>query len=82
MPPGMDHIPAELIQVRGRGVCFEIHKCVHSIRYKEEVPQQWKKSVFVEEPTRCHLFYLLYFLDTQHVSGINMSIFRSLRLCC
>ena len=22
------------------------------------------------------------FLDTQHVSGINMSIFRSLRLCC
>jgi len=31
---------------------------------------------------RCHLLYLLYFLDTQHVSGINMSIFRSLRLCC
>ena len=27
---------------------------------------------------RCHLLYLLYFLDTQHVSGINMSIFRSL----
>ena len=26
--------------------------------------------------------YILYFLDTQHVSGINMSIFRSLRLCC
>ena len=24
----------------------------------------------------------IYFLDTQHVSGINMPIFRSLRLCC
>jgi len=35
-----------------------------------------------KNPTRCHLLYLLYFLDTQHVSGINMSIFRSLRLCC
>jgi len=31
---------------------------------------------------RCHLFCLLYFLDTQHVSGINMSIFRNLRLYC
>ena len=30
-----------------------------------------------KKPTRRHLFYLLYFLDTQHVSGINMSIFRS-----
>jgi len=28
------------------------------------------------------LLYLLYFLDTQHASGINMPIFRSLRLCC
>ena len=26
------------------------------------------------------MLYLLYFLDTQHVSGINMSIFRSLQL--
>ena len=35
--------------------------------------------VIVEElkPTRCHLLYFLYFLDTQHVSGINMYIFRS-----
>ena len=32
-----------------------------------------------KKPTRCHLLYLLYFLETQHVSGINMSIFRSLR---
>jgi len=36
----------------------------------------------IKKPTRCNLFYLLYFLDIQHVSGINMSIFRSLRLCC
>ena len=34
------------------------------------------------KPTRCHLLFLFFFLDTQHVSGINMSIIRSLRLCC
>ena len=39
----------------------------------------WLKN---KKPTRCHLLHLLYFLDTQHVSGINMSILRSLRLCC
>ena len=44
----------------------------------------WKygKPLKNKKPNRCHLLYLLYFLDTQHVSGINMSIFRSLRLCC
>ena len=35
------------------------------------------KTLKNQKPTRCHLLYLLYFLDTQHVSGINMSIFRS-----
>jgi hypothetical protein len=47
MPPGMDHIPAEWIQVRGRAVGSEIHKVVDSIWNKEELPQQWKESVFV-----------------------------------
>ena len=34
------------------------------------------------KPTGCHLLFLFCFLDTQHVSDINMPIFRSLRLCC
>jgi len=28
-------------------------------------------------PTRCHLLFLFYFLETQHVSGINIPIFRN-----
>jgi len=44
-----------------------------------ELNRWWLKN---KEPTRYHLLYLLCFLDTEHVSGINMSIFRSLRLCC
>jgi len=35
-----------------------------------------------QKPTRCHLLLSFSFLETQHVSGINISIFRSLRLCC
>ena len=35
-----------------------------------------------KKPTRCHLLFLFYFLQTQRVSGINMPIVRSLRLCC
>ena len=35
-----------------------------------------------ERPTWCHLlFFLFHFLCAQHVSDINTSIFRSLRLC-
>jgi len=33
-----------------------------------------------KKPTRCHLLLLFYFLETQYVSGINILIFRSLRL--
>jgi len=35
-----------------------------------------------KKPTRCHLLPLFCLLEPQHVSGINMSIFKSLRLCC
>jgi hypothetical protein len=35
-----------------------------------------------KKTTRCHLLILFYFLETQHVSGINMSIFRSMWLYC
>ena len=44
--------------------------------------QIWRFPLKNKKPTRCHLLYLLYFLDTQRVSGINTSIFRSLRLRC
>ena len=39
----------------------------------------WLKN---KKPTRCHFLFLFYFLETQHVSGINMPISRSMRLYC
>jgi len=46
--------------------------------YAMELPYMLKNK----KPTRCHLLFLFLFLDTQYVSGINVPIFRSLRLCC
>jgi hypothetical protein len=43
--PGIDQIPAELIQAGGNTLCSEIHKLINSIFNKEELPQQWKESV-------------------------------------
>jgi len=43
--PGFDQIPAELIKAGGRTVCYEIHKLIISVWNKEELPEEWKKSI-------------------------------------
>jgi hypothetical protein len=45
--PGVDQIPAELIQARGETLHLEIRKCIKLIWDKEELPHQWKESVVV-----------------------------------
>jgi hypothetical protein len=44
---GSGQILAELIQAGGETLRSEIHKIVHSICNKEELPQQWKESIIV-----------------------------------
>jgi hypothetical protein len=44
--PGVDQIPAELIQAGGETLRSEIHKLM-VIWNKEKLPHQWKKSVVV-----------------------------------
>jgi len=45
--PGIDQIPAELIQAGGNTLYSEIHKLINSIWNKEELQQQWKESITV-----------------------------------
>jgi hypothetical protein len=45
--PGSDQFTAELIQACGETLWSEIHKCIHSIWSKEELPDQWKESIIV-----------------------------------
>jgi len=43
--PGIDHIPAELIQAGGSTLYSEIYKLIHSI-WNKELPQQWNLSLY------------------------------------
>jgi hypothetical protein len=45
--PGVDQIPAELIQAGGETLRSEIHKLIKLISNKEELPRQWNESVVV-----------------------------------
>ncbi|KAJ4445522.1 hypothetical protein ANN_12202 [Periplaneta americana] len=45
--PGIDKIPAELIQEGGSALYNEIYKLVLAIWEKEIVPEQWKESIIV-----------------------------------
>jgi hypothetical protein len=45
--PGSDQIPAELIQAVGEMLLSARHKPINSIWNKEELPDQWKESIFV-----------------------------------
>jgi hypothetical protein len=45
--PGTDQILAKLIKAGGETLCSEIHKLICSIWNKEELPQQWKKSIII-----------------------------------
>jgi len=45
--PGVDQIPAELINAGGGTIHCEIHKLVISIWNKEELPDKWKELIIV-----------------------------------
>jgi hypothetical protein len=45
--PGVNQIPAELIQAGGETLRSEIHKLIKLIWNKEELPHQWKVSIVV-----------------------------------
>jgi hypothetical protein len=45
--PGVDQIPAELIQAEGETLHSEIRKLIRLIWNKEKLPRQWKESVVI-----------------------------------
>jgi hypothetical protein len=45
--PGIDQIPAELIQAGGSTLRSEIHKLINCIWNKKELPEQWKEFIIV-----------------------------------
>jgi len=71
--PGIDQILAEQIEAGGNTLHSEIHKCINSIWYKKELPQQWKESIIVPiykkgDKTDCSNYRGISLLSTTYIS--------------
>jgi len=79
--PVIDHIPAELIKVRCRTSCLEIHKLIISIWNKEELPEGWKESINVPiykkgNKTDCSNYRRISLLQTTYKILSNILLSR------
>jgi hypothetical protein len=80
--PGSDQIPAELIEAGGGGTLHsEIHKLIMLIWNKEELPHQWKESIFVPvhkkgDKTDCSNYRGISLLPTSYKMLSNILLSR------
>jgi len=77
---GTEQTWVELIHVGGKMLHSEVHKLIHSVLNKKELPQQWKESVIspispmeliivILEEYHCHQLHYLKkpAIDTYHI---------------
>jgi hypothetical protein len=79
--PGIDQIPAELIKVGGRTYRCAIHKLIIAIWNKEELPEEWKKSIIVPihkkgDKTDCNIYTGISLLPTTYKLLFNILLSR------
>jgi hypothetical protein len=79
--PGIDQIPAELIQAGGNTLRSEIHKLINCIWNKEEMPEQWKESIIVPiykkgNKTDCSNYRGISLLSTSYKILFNIFLSR------
>ena len=79
--PGIDQIPAEMIKAGGRTIPSAIHKLIISIWNKEELPEEWKKSIIVPihkngDKTDCNNYRGISLLPTTYKIMSNILLSR------
>jgi hypothetical protein len=79
--PGVDQIPAEIIQAGGETLRSDIHKLIKLIWNKEELPHQWKESVVVPihkkgDKTDCSNYRGMSLLSTSYNILSNILLAR------
>jgi hypothetical protein len=79
--PGVDQIPAELIQAGGETLRSEIRKLIKLIWNKEELPRQWKQSIVVPihkkgDKTDCSNYRGISLLSTSYKILSNILLAR------
>jgi hypothetical protein len=77
--PGIDQIPAELIQALGNILLSEIYELVtrNSIWNKEKFPQQWKESIIVGDKIGHSNYREISLLPTTYKIVSNVLVSRS-----
>jgi hypothetical protein len=83
--PGIDQIPAELIQAGGKTLRSEIHKMINCIWNKQELPEQWKESIIVPiykkgDKTDCSNYRGISLLLTSYKILSNILLSRKLHM--
>jgi hypothetical protein len=78
--PGVDQIPAELIQAGGETLRLEIHKFIKLI-WNKELPHQWKESIVVPthkkgDKTDCSNYRGISLLSTSYKILSNIPLSR------
>jgi len=66
MPPGIDQISAEMMQIGGKTLGSEIYTVSKSVWNKEELPQQWKEPIIV------HIYNKSDKSDCSNYRGISL----------
>jgi hypothetical protein len=79
--PGVDQIPAQLIQAGGETLRSEIRKLIKLIWNKEELPHQWKESIVVPvhkkgDETDCSNYRDILLLSTSYKILSNILLSR------
>jgi len=81
--PGIDQIPAELINAGGGTICFEVHYLITSIWKKEELPEEWKELIIEPihkngDKTDCNNYRGMSLLPTTYKILSNILLSRLL----
>jgi hypothetical protein len=73
--PGVDQIPAELIQAGEETLRSEIHKLIKLIWNKEKLPHQWKESIVV--PIHKKGDKIVEIMDEYHCCQLHTRFYRT-----
>jgi hypothetical protein len=64
--PGVDQIPAEMIQEGGETMRLEIHKLIKLIWNRQGLPHHWKKSIVVPIHKKAVIKLTIVIIETYH----------------
>jgi len=76
--PSIDQIPAELIKAGDRTVHSEIHNLINSVLNKEELSEEWSRSLYIF--IRMVIKQTVVIIEAYHFCQLHTKFYPT--LCC